>query len=579
MASYLKELFEYGKSLLATADIETLLPKVIDLVIKETQSQRCRIILWTADGKEIENVGKVAGAVNEKNDERKVSIKIIEYVKKTNEPIHSANAMFDERFLDDDRDQNTIFLQHVMSVVCAPIREKGSDKNSGKVFGVIYIDNRSREGMFDAYTAGVLEGIADLISGALKKSLENTLKRRKEAEQLQIENRQLRNEVNRLKGFGEIVGTSVSMQKIYEKINHLKGIDVKVLITGETGTGKGLLAQTIHNESPRNDQPFVEVDCSAIPEPTLESALFGHEKGAFTGAVSTKIGYIESANGGTLFLDEIGNLSLAVQQKLLRFLDTREYARMGSTQNRKADVRLLFATNKDIDQLIRDGKFMDDLRYRIMEGVEIKLPPLKDRGEDVRFIAEKFREACCEEFNKKVHFSKDALELLLKHPLPGNARQLRQVVRNAVIWAKGEKITAADFPPEFVEHVGDSRLPGDSIIFRYPAPKEKNPYGSEAGKDFIFGMSSYFHNSEEGQVDERRIFHDKLLILSSRAARRPMKEAGEAARAALERNMIISYLEKTKGNISEAARQAGVDRKTFITKMEDHALSGGWFKE
>ena len=237
-----------------------------------------------------------------------------------------------------------------------------------------------------------------------------------------------------------IVGVSQEMQKVFQLIAKVATTGSTVLITGESGTGKELVARAIHFNSPRKDQPFVIVDCTAIPETLIESELFGHARGAFTGASEKKKGLLETANGGTIFFDEIGNLNLAVQAKLLRVLQEREFRPLGEKKTVHVDVRFISATNKDLKAMTRDGTFREDFFYRL-NIFPIHIEPLRDRREDIPHLAQHFLEKYRKELDKNVpHISAEAMKLLVFHDWPGNARQLENAIHRAVIMCQGKTI-------------------------------------------------------------------------------------------------------------------------------------------
>lgn len=574
MASDFKKLFEFGKSFFAEADIEKFLPLILDVVIEYTNAERCRIVLYDDDGEALFNKGRKRDQTQTDILDTRISRKIVEIVKKKARVFVSPNAMEDERLKDPDRKIQTFVQQRLLSVACAPLCYQS------KIFGVIYIDNRDASAVFSEWTAQLLEGIAYLIADALYHSMENTLKQRQEAEQLQHHLQNLRDEVDRLKGYGKILGKSPAIKKIYEIIENIKDLPINVLVTGESGTGKELVARALHRKGSRRDKPFKAIDCSAIPENMLESELFGHEKGAFTGAEKLKLGLIEEADTGTLFIDEIGNISLTAQRKLLRFLDAKTYYRLGSTKEQTADVRLIFATNKDIPKLIQEEKFLEDLYFRLKRGVSIELPPLRDRGRDILLIAEKLLLDYSEKFRKPVRrFSDEAQEALLRYHYPGNVRELDQFVANAIIWAKGDTIHPEDFPPELFENKLIQMSRGKKLIFDLEINQDKNIYNSylpETHKEnnFIFGACS-----DNEDREDRKQFHDKLAILINRAGNIPLSVAARAVTSAFERNFIIENLIETNGKVVETAKRIGVDKKTLIEKMKKLDIKREWYVE
>jgi two-component system NtrC family response regulator len=260
---------------------------------------------------------------------------------------------------------------------------------------------------------------------------------------LETEYRQMQQMLNN-DAFEGLIGASSAMQSVFNSIRKVASTDAPVLILGESGTGKEMVARAIHQKSLRKDGPFVAINCSAIPETLLESELFGHERGAFTGAHVQRKGRIEMANGGTLFLDEIGEIPLPLQVKLLRFLQERSIERVGGRQEIVIDARVIAATNADLKKNMQNGTFREDLFYRLAV-VQIVLPALRERDSDVRLLAKYFLKHFSEQFNKAgLVFDQDALRALSKHSWPGNVRELQNNVKRAVIMAEGKRLTARD---------------------------------------------------------------------------------------------------------------------------------------
>ena len=261
---------------------------------------------------------------------------------------------------------------------------------------------------------------------------------------LQEENRKLHEELRQTFKFEGIIGTSPKMQEALRIAAAVAPTDATVLIYGETGTGKEILARSIHYQSHRAQGPFVAINCGAIPETLLETELFGHEKGAFTGAHTSRIGKFEAADGGTVFLDEVGDMSQAMQVKLLRVLQEKAIERVGGVRPIKVNVRVIAATNRDLRAAIREGSFREDLFYRLSV-VPIHLPPLRERPEDIPILAQHFLERFNERYRKRIRgFTPQAIRKLRRHLWPGNVRELEYAIERAVILAQGEEITAQD---------------------------------------------------------------------------------------------------------------------------------------
>jgi DNA-binding NtrC family response regulator len=303
----------------------------------------------------------------------------------------------------------------------------------------------SEELAVDAMKRGADDYIA---KGRLQiEELEMRISRALRQRNLEVENVSLRQELDSRFGMENIVGESGPMRDVLEVVKQVAPSRATVLLLGESGTGKEMIAKVIHRLSPRSQQPMVSVHCAALSPTLLESELFGHEKGAFTGAHERRIGRFEQAQGGTLFLDEIGEIDAATQVKLLRFLGERTFERVGSNKTISADVRLLAATNKNLDEMVKTGTFREDLFFRLRV-VEVRLPGLRERREDIPLLAQSFLREFAAENQKQVNsFTPDAVELLLSYDWPGNVRELRTAIEHAVVLCRGERITARDLPP------------------------------------------------------------------------------------------------------------------------------------
>jgi two-component system response regulator AtoC len=344
--------------------------------------------------------------------------------------------------------------------------------------------------------------------------LEMRIARALRQQNLETENVSLRRQLDTQFGMENITGKSPAMKEIFEVVQQVAPTRASVLLTGESGTGKEVFAKAIHQLSPRAKQPFVAVHCAALSPTLLESELFGHEKGAFTGAQERRIGRFEQAQGGTLFLDEIGEIDAALQVKLLRFLGERTFERVGSNKMLTADVRLVAATNKNLEELVKAGMFREDLFFRLRV-VEIALPPLRERTGDIPLLAQRFLREFAEENKKPVNeFTADALELLMKYSWPGNVRELRTAIEHALVLCRGEKISARDLPPSVRAGNGGT---GDS---------GRNPVKNDL----------------------------------------TVKEA--------EKQLIERALKETKGNRTLAAEKIGMSRRTFHRKLHVYHLEG-----
>ncbi len=300
-------------------------------------------------------------------------------------------------------------------------------------------------GSISTAIAAIKEGAYDYIEKPFcPERVELLIEKLMEHQKLVKENVSLRQKLEDRYRFEGIIAKSNKMQQLFEVVKVVAKSNATVLITGESGTGKELVARAIHSLSPRRDKPFVAVSCAALPESLLESELFGHERGSFTGAIAQKKGKFEYANKGTLFLDEIGDISANTQVHLLRVIEEKEFSRVGGNEPIRVDVRIVSATNKDLKKAVEQGEFREDLYYRL-NVVTIDLPPLRERKEDIPLLAEHFLKKFSVENQKEVTgFSPEAREFLLRHEWPGNVRQLENAVERAVILAKNNLLTLAD---------------------------------------------------------------------------------------------------------------------------------------
>lgn len=347
--------------------------------------------------------------------------------------------------------------------------------------------------------------------------LELRIARALRRQNLEVENVSLKQQLNAKFGLENLVGESLAMKEVLEIVQQVASTRASVLLQGESGTGKEMVAKVIHQLSPRAQATMVTVHCAALTPTLLESELFGHEKGAFTGAYERRIGRFEQAQGGTLFLDEIGEIDASIQVKLLRFLGERTFERVGSNKTLNADVRLIAATNKNLAELVKAGKFREDLFFRLRV-VEIWLPPLRDRLEDIPLLAQGFLREFSEENHKTMNnFTVDALELLMQYQWPGNVRELRTAIEHAVVLCRGDKITARDLPP--MVRAGTAGASG-------------------------------------GGGPTRALARSDVTI----------KEA--------EKQLIVRALKETEGNRTLAARKIGMSRRTFHRKLHEHHLEG-----
>ena len=361
-------------------------------------------------------------------------------------------------------------------------------------------------GSIETAIEAIREGAFDYISKPFKlDEIKFTIRRALEQRKLLEENKFFRQELLDKYQFKNVIGRTPQMFQVYKTIAKVADTKSTVLLYGERGTGKELIARSIHYNSLRNNRPFIPVDCASIVETLIESELFGHVRGAFTGALSTKKGLVEEADGGTIFLDEVSNLSLSMQTKLLRFLQEHEIKRVGGTESIRVDVRVIAATNQPLDPLVKNGKFREDLFDRL-NVVSITLPPLREKKEDIPLLANHFLQKFSEENHKNIsHISPEALEILIQYSWPGNVRELEHTIERAVI------------------------LSPHPIIL--PEDLQRKIFEEAKGVEILFSEESL-----------------------------PLKE--------IEKRYILKVLQETKGNKKKAAEILGIDRTTLYRILE-----------
>jgi two-component system, NtrC family, response regulator AtoC len=350
--------------------------------------------------------------------------------------------------------------------------------------------------------------------------------------------------------FGQVVGKSPEMEQLYRFLPMIAQSDSSVLLTGETGTGKDLVAEAIHQGSPRAKAPFVKVNCGALPATLLESELFGHQKGAFTGAVENKPGRFRVAHNGTLFLTEIGDLPLSLQVKLLTFLDDRIVYPLGSTKGFLCDVRLIAATHRDLERMVREGTFRQDLLFRL-NVVRMQLPPLRERKDDVQLLLDHFRQAFVASFKKAIKgFSDSALRILLAYSYPGNVRELKNIVEYASNVCQEDQIQAEHLPAYLTNPIPLEEAKDDAASVNPTPPSGER----ETGENLV----------DHGAIERKMILD---AILKTREEKLENLEW-----PAIERKMIVDAIVTAQGHRSKAAAILGWSRSRLYRKIAQHGI-------
>jgi Nif-specific regulatory protein len=494
----LEVLHDLAKILATTVDLREQLEKVLNELSSGTGMNRAMIsildrdtgmaILDVAHGVEIDGLD-VTYMPGEG---------ITGQVAQTGKPMVITNLGKDKHFLDRTGARRGL-NQSELSFLCVPIMY------DDKVVGVLSADKVAREVDNQDYELQLLGEVAELIAKAVHmRSIEE-------------ENRRLRNILGKTqRPSDDIIGNSKTMKEVFGLISQVSDSSTTVFIHGETGTGKELVARAIHKNSPREKGPFIEVNCAAMPDTLIESELFGHERGAFTGANQKRRGRFEEANGGTIFLDEVGELSPLAQAKLLRVIQERQFQPLGSSSMVKVNVRIITATNSDLLQDVASGKFRSDLYYRL-NVFPIYMPPMRDRGGDIILLADYFVEKYSKQFKKSIkRISTPAIDLLLAYHWPGNVRELENCLERAVLITRNDTIDSVHLPP--------------SLQMKVAIPERKE--------------------------------HGKLTSLVN----------------IYERSLIIDAMKTAKGNQSQAARLLGTTKRIIQYKVEKYSLDTKRFK-
>jgi len=511
-------LYEVVKIINSSLDLQEVLTRVLDLAIRRLRAERGMILLLDPITSALRT--RVVRNINEdENVSKRSPQSIVREVIQSGQSIMSADARADERFVESE----SVIAENILSILCVPLIIKD------RIAGAIYVDHRQARHLFSQKDLNFLEAFGDQAAIAIENA--RLYEELEEARtRLSLENESLRREVLIEKHLDSVVGQSEAVAKIQFSIRKAASGNSTVLLRGESGSGKGLVARIIHNVSPRRNGPFIKFNCAALPETLAESELFGHEKGAFTGADRRKLGRFELANNGSIFLDEIGKVSLAIQAKLLRVVEDKEFERVGGTQTIKADVKIIAATNLDIERAIDAGTFREDLYYRL-NIIPLLLPPLRDRKDDIPVLTEHFMRKICRDLGIETkHLEPGVLDLFMRYNWPGNIRELEATLHRAIVMSNGDTITRNDFYGLF----------GDVV----PASPDAGPVP----------MPGSLLNPVIGKMDITSDIYDEVM-------------------SSVDRQLIERALESSGGRIREAARRLGLARNTLKAKIQKYNIA------
>jgi Nif-specific regulatory protein len=509
-------LYEVVRVINSTLDLQEVLSRTLDMVLERLGAERGMIVLANRLTRELEvavtrNLGRDLA-----EEGRVLSESVVRRVIESREPVLAVDAMTDGRFAG----AQSIIARHIVSLICVPLAIKD------RLAGAIYVDHRESRHLFGQSDLEFLVAFADQAAVAIENArLYSELEASRQ--NLKEENESLRSEILSSHNLGSLIGKSRVILELRQTLEKVAQSPSTVLVRGESGTGKGLVARTVHSVSPRRQAPFVHFNCAALPETLLESELFGHEKGAFTGAANMKPGRFELADHGTIFLDEIGKISMSVQSKLLRVIEEKEFERVGGTRTLKADVRIITATNLDLEDAIKRNEFREDLFYRL-NIIPIVLPPLRERKEDIPYLVQHFLAKISRDLGRSPkELDPAVLDLFAAYSWPGNVRELEAAIHRAFVLAGDGPLTVADFGWIALQVQGPP-----SALARPPEAPGLTPTIQLADGGYENALDRY------------------------------------------DRQLIVAGLAQCGGKIRETARLLGIARNTLRAKMKKYGLSG-----
>lgn len=496
-------LYELGRLVTSQTQIDRIIDILLDKLIDLTGAERCLVLIFNDQNQVLYQVGR-----NLKHEEIsapafEVSWSIIEKAKQRCAPVCLRNALENGEF----KASKSVHRLKILSVLCMPVLYEGM------CIGVLYADNRTVQGIFREDTCSLFRQLGELISGQLAAALQ-----RKELENHILN---LSKHLHSRAKYHSIIGTSPQIRQVLQFIDQVAATSATVIIEGESGVGKELVAKALHENSKRCTKPFVSLNCGALTETLLESELFGHVKGAFTGASRDKKGWFETANGGTIFFDEISEMSTGLQVKLLRILQTGEFSPVGSNEIKTCDVRIIAATNQHLEDLVKAGKFRSDLYYRL-NILYLYIPPLRERREDIPLLATYYLHHYSQQLGKEsLRLSREVRESLLRYEFPGNIRELENAMQRSAVLAEEQEVQ--------LRHLPDSFRP--------------------------------------------------LTVGQGAIAPRNFAEAKRGVVEKFERDYIEKTLQESNGIVARAAKLAGMDAKNFCQKMARYKIRGAAYKK
>ena len=505
-------LWEVAKLLNSSLDLQEVLDRTMDLVLERLRADRGMIVLAHELTGELEvAVSRNLGAGREGEGQR-LSETVVRKVIESREPVLAVDALTDPRFAG----SASIVASHIVSILAVPLVIRN------RLAGAIYVDHLRSQHLFANKDLDFLVAFSDQAALAIDNArLYGELDAHRQ--KLKAENDALRREILSSRHLGSLIGKSRVIAQLKETIERVAQSNSTVLIRGESGTGKGLVARTLHTVSPRREGPYIAFNCAALPETLVESELFGHEKGAFTGAVGQKPGRFELAHRGTIFLDEIGKVSRSVQAKLLRVIEDREFERVGGTRTLRSDVRIVTATNLNLEEAIAKDEFREDLYYRL-NIIPIVLPPLRERREDIPYLVEHFLARISRDLGQpRKDVDRAVLDLFLGYRWPGNVRELESAIHRALVLSRRDRLTVEDF---------------DWIASREGA-------GPGALAPALPALAAQLADGNYQQLWDR-----------------------------LDRDLVREALQRCDGKIRETARFLGIARNTLKAKMKRYGLEG-----